>query len=84
MSLSSFVVFPPPVPPFFSRNEICKVHGTSLVFFANIDSEAEMMDTEASHHKLSHRSSSIEGGDCSGRGLSKEAKAVEDLVFFSH
>ncbi|CAN6911542.1 unnamed protein product [Brassica oleracea] len=41
-----------------------------------------MMDTEASHHKLSHRSSSIEGGDCSGRGLSKEAKAVEDLRFW--
>ncbi|CAF2135870.1 unnamed protein product [Brassica rapa subsp. narinosa] len=50
-----------------------------------------MIDTEASHRKLSDGSSSInlnitsspiEGGDCSGRGLSKEVKAVEDLVFF--
>ncbi|KAL0661023.1 hypothetical protein Bca4012_097860 [Brassica carinata] len=50
-----------------------------------------MMDTEASHRKLSDGSSSInlnitsspiEGGDCNGRGLSKEVKAVEDLVFF--
>ncbi|KAH0926180.1 hypothetical protein HID58_018436 [Brassica napus] len=50
-----------------------------------------MQDTEASHHKLSDGSSSInlnitsspiEGDNCSGRGLSKEVKAVEDLVFF--
>ena len=62
-----------------------------LSLLANFDSETEMQDTEASHHKLSDGSSSInlnitsspiEGDNCSGRGLSKEVKAVEDLVFF--
>ncbi|KAG2241366.1 hypothetical protein Bca52824_096649 [Brassica carinata] len=38
--------------------------------------------TSYSSINLNITSSPIEGGDCSGKGLSKEAKAMEELVFF--